>query len=662
MPSQIQTSPRPKVASSYFSESHLSPRPHPQIDEPIPACKSQDLENNDLEAEGSFYEETPLSGPQSPFALSDDVSEYEDAVKSSDKWQKWRSSSPWWIYPVIVGAALTIGMAAPPKSEIFIELACRANLPQITNGDDGAVLAMANGIDSDNYRDKFKILDGFKHSAQDMVLVDRSSLDEEEADKEEIDIRLCKKNPKVQAVAAKLTMVLLMTMGILSALTSGFWGQASDRLGRTKVMASVMFGLLVAEVNFIFVSSYPKSVPGGYYAFIVGPVVEGLLGGFAAIMATVNAYLSDVTEEGKRVIVFARMAGFMMAGFAVGPALGSLLISSTGYLMIPFYVNIVVQLFLISYILLFLPESLTSSARTILAKKATLSIKTKTRSSDSSFDLQRSGQHEGSLLPEERSELFGNRKSNSSFSTRLFDKILSVLHPLRIFTPVTYTDVQTGLKKRNWNLMAVGTTAFLMNMLIGVLQIKVQYALFAFGWTPSQLGPYISGISATKCVVLMGIVPIIMRFIRPRFGIEAASSSKSFATRHRSARLDLFTVRFCLVIEFIPWLLLAFGISEGWFIFLSALLSVGAPSLPATNSLAVSILPDPSQAGRLFGALSVTYALGATIIGPLFFGTVFAWSVGWWSEMIFGLGAACVAAALGCMATVRLRDIDWRDL
>jgi hypothetical protein len=73
----------------------------------------------------------------------------------------------------------------------------------------------------------------------------------------EIDPRLCKKDPKVQAAAAKLTMstcddgislmmiVITVTAGLLSALTTGFWGATSDRIGRTKVMSIAVAGFLL---------------------------------------------------------------------------------------------------------------------------------------------------------------------------------------------------------------------------------------------------------------------------------------------------------------------------------------------------------------------------------------------------------------------------------
>jgi nitrate/nitrite transporter NarK len=38
---------------------------------------------------------------------------------------------------------------------------------------------------------------------------------------------------------------MTLTMGILAALTTGYWGQMSDRIGRTKIMAIMETGLLL---------------------------------------------------------------------------------------------------------------------------------------------------------------------------------------------------------------------------------------------------------------------------------------------------------------------------------------------------------------------------------------------------------------------------------
>lgn len=81
---------------------------------------------------------------------------------------------------------------------------------------------------------------------------------------------------------------------------------------------------------FILVASFPYLAPGGYRALLIGPALDGLLGGFSTISATINAYMSDVTPDGSRAAAFARLGGIAMTGFACGPMLGSFLIKATG--------------------------------------------------------------------------------------------------------------------------------------------------------------------------------------------------------------------------------------------------------------------------------------------------------------------------------------------
>lgn len=140
---------------------------------------------------------------------------------------------------------------------------------------------------------------------------------------------------------------MTLAMGVLSALTTGYWGSLSDRVGRTKITAVVETGLMLkyvlwsfqtflfiadlylSEMCFILVATFPYLAPGGYRALLIGPTIDGLLGGFSTISATIHAYLSDVTPDGSRATVFARLGGIMMTGFACGPVLGSFVIRWT---------------------------------------------------------------------------------------------------------------------------------------------------------------------------------------------------------------------------------------------------------------------------------------------------------------------------------------------
>ncbi|WRT70007.1 uncharacterized protein IL334_007000 [Kwoniella shivajii] len=517
----------------------------------------------------------------------------------------------------------------------------------------------------------------------------------------EIDPRLCKRDVKVQGAAAKLTMIMTTTMGLLSALTTGFWGKTSDKLGRTKIIGLVVLGLFLNELCFVLVANFPYLVPGGYYFLLLGPMCEGFLGGYSAISATINAYISDVTPDGSRVTIFARIAGLFMAGFAVGPVLGSLLITWTGNIMTPFYINVIIYALYIPLVLFFLPESLSSEARMMLKKTRKLAREEAKKrdqlerewEDETPFNINESEEVDPLLSGWSRlSQNISVSHKNSSKTQkktigkfkRFFRKIFGFLEPLSIFIP---TEIE-GTKQRNWNLTVVGLGLFCMSMVFGIMSIKAQYTFYAYGWTSAQLGPFMSLAAFSRSFVLIVLIPIVMHYVKPRFigntntstlpghhptieeeAIEemlgehstspiSTSAKQSNAVQDqkpkRSSHLDLLTVRVSLILETLPYIFLAMAPSSTGFVILSVLCTLGGSGNPAANSLALSLLPDPSQSGRLFGALSVLHACGANLISPLMFGTVFAATVGTYASTIFGIAAVTLILAQICFMFVKL--------
>lgn len=58
----------------------------------------------------------------------------------------------------------------------------------------------------------------------------------------------CASDPAVQAGAAKIQTILTTTSGVLSALTTGWWGHFGERHGRTRVLAITTLGLFLTSV------------------------------------------------------------------------------------------------------------------------------------------------------------------------------------------------------------------------------------------------------------------------------------------------------------------------------------------------------------------------------------------------------------------------------
>ena len=128
------------------------------------------------------------------------------------------------------------------------------------------------------------------------------------------------------------------------------------------------------------------------------------------------------------------------------------------------------------------------------------------------------------------------------------------------------------------------------------------------------------------------------------------------AMAKNQTRLDLSTVRASYLLLSVLYFIMASNLSEAGFIAASLIVTMGSGSSPALNSLALAFLPVKSETGRLFGALAVLHALGATLISPIVYGELFASTVGWYAPTVFIAAGIMPALALIFVMFIKIRD------
>ena len=242
-------------------------------------------------------------------------------------------------------------MTLAPRVEVFTQLSCSAAQHQHYNHTVVTVPTFENPFP---YKPLPQPLShpNISYIAPDRTLSDQHQTQNEKEDQEEeeedpriLPSNRCLSNPVVQAGAARLQTIMTITMGGLSALTTGWWCQFGERYGRTRVLAITTFGLFLAwvaiyvmshvlntntshsDLTFIIVST-PHSLLAvhGHKLLIIAPFFEGLLGGWSTLRYATSAYLSDCTSPGSRAHIFSRFTGVFHLGVALGPALGAFLI------------------------------------------------------------------------------------------------------------------------------------------------------------------------------------------------------------------------------------------------------------------------------------------------------------------------------------------------
>ncbi|CAA7267107.1 unnamed protein product [Cyclocybe aegerita] len=345
----------------------------------------------------------------------------------------------------------------------------------------------------------------------------------------------CAADPAVQAGAARLQTLMSTTMGLLSALTTGWWGHFGERHGRTRVLAIATFGLVITDLTFILLSkdlAHPSVTP---VILLLAPAVEGALGGWSTLQSATSAYLSDCTSPGSRAGIFSRFTGVLYLGFAVGPSLGGWLLrqpftlfgsaSQGTNVTSVFYVAALWSLVNFLLVLLVFPESLSQErrARAMLiytrhdrkGKNRTLTVSEGAAGLDD-VDVEVAGVRRVVVGEEDEPITQGQEQEQDQRDERK-GLLSQFLGPLAAFLPVLVLDSSgLGRKKRDWSLTLLAAALFGFMLSMGVYQIKYLYATHTFDWGPEQLSYYISFMGGARALFLLFILPTVIGFFKPR--------------------------------------------------------------------------------------------------------------------------------------------------
>ncbi|BGP20086.1 hypothetical protein JCM10213v2_008221 [Rhodosporidiobolus nylandii] len=604
----------------------------------------------------------------------------------------WKRPSPVWFIPGTLAISLSMGMTIAPKLEIYTQLICRSLPPEVSG-----VTAPPPILISDPAVHPLPKAGEGKSSRVEWIF-DPEQAGEMDPEKEWSN--QCHRSSAVQGQVARLALVLTLMMGVLSSLTTGFWGAFSDRRGRKPVLVLALLGTVLMDAVFLLTVKYHTVL--SYNFLLVGPLLDGLLGGFSTAQATTYSYLSDVTPSGSRARIFSVLGGLMFGGIAAGPVLGSILISRTGSALTPFYVALALHGGYLVLASLILPESLEKERREAAQKR-----------------------HEEEKLKEKEELAALAPQSRVQKLLALAARPFAFLKPIALLLPhypsapvplsasVTslaqdeddegrraidwgahleeYThpedfwkrkqEEETGASRgRDWTLTRIAAAWGAYMGIIAVMSTKILYANYSFGWTGVEDGYFLSYLGVCRVITLVVLLPLVIRRVlgrreaplpigvRPEGDGEEAKrweKEKKWLKVVHDSHFDLRLAFFSLLIDFLAFVLFILSPLLGprtpeshvsIFLVGALLQSLGSGATPAIQSLALAHA-SPRDAGRLFASLSVVQALASQVFGPLVFGVVFIRTVGGWSEAIFALAAGLSATSVLCLAGVKLRRV-----
>ncbi|KAF9479281.1 MFS general substrate transporter [Pholiota conissans] len=593
---------------------------------------------------------------------SDDEDEADDERDKKFRLPWWKRPSPAWLIAAMPLTAIAMAMTIAPRIEVYTMLACNVHKPDIFKQNHPGVETNSSTLHKLN-------LGTFAQRSPDALsTTSLAPIYQSFSTNNTTPLtprNKCASDPVVQAAVAKLTAVIATTMGVLSFVTTGWWGAFSDRHGRTRVMGLSVLGIVVADINFIGVATFWKYLPGGYWLLVIGPLIEGFLGGMTTGIAASNSYMADTTGESTRSRFFSLSLGLLFTGMAIGPTVGSLLIRFTGQTLSVFYAALAIHIIYTFFVFGIIPESLT--------KKRMNQAKAKYASELLSVAQEREQNHAVGLLVRSR-------------------KLFAFLSPLTIFMPEEKDAVVNPLKapKKDWNLTLMALGYAITITVMGSYSVTFQYAASTFNWTSEIIGYWLSLIGATRAIFLTAVLPLAIKLFKPKpiiiierpqaspsretaaFLSSSASATtdisdrappKPFKKEIHTPHFDLNLARTSLFIDIISYAFMARASTPTAFTLGSIMGAFGTGFSPAMQSVTLALYArrGGTETGRLFGALSVLQALCSQILGPALYSYVYANTVAIHPRAIFYVSVATVSVSFILLGFVRLpSERDYR--
>lgn len=480
---------------------------------------------------------------------------------------------PYWLIPVVLIMSMSRGITMAPRIQVYKAIACRAITKE--SGVGLAELLLTPGCADD----------------------------------------------KVQGRAVKIQASVVTTMSVLSAITTGFWSRSGDSTGRKPIFAAFFITALLMELVFVLVMK-TDTIFGRHPErwILVGPVIEGLVGGLSVFNGVTHAYISDCTRHGSRSKIFSTVQGMIFVGLAIGPWFSGLFLPKTGYSDSFFFWSIGLIFFNLLYMVFICPES-----------------------------LERPETPETNEVEEQP----GLKPTPVVFVRQQMKKFLSaLLLPLFMFTPRR----QPGNGKRTWMMVFVGLALLAYLISTGVFSAKYLYAQHVYKWTTAELGYYMSLLWITRAFNLLVFLPIVISYFKPK-ATDPGSRSPGARDVVAELKFDRTLAQISIGVDGLADALVAITASRSQPIFvalscLNSFTSGGNPALHSLGAICIHAIGFSSEVGSLFGAIAVVSAV-AHIFSPSIYALTYSKTVSSFPEAIFVLAAVLLFSAVFLLSRVQ---------
>ncbi|KAJ3167000.1 hypothetical protein HDU87_001892 [Geranomyces variabilis] len=443
-------------------------------------------------------------------------------------------------------------------------------------------------------------------------------------------------------------MAISLAVSLPAVLSIPLIGHFADRFGRRPFFMLPCISGTVAILAVLGVAAFELPL----WVLLVANLIQGLLGGYQAIMMITWSYLADVTPAHSRARVFLITEAFVFVAFTGGPYVGGLLtrILPSGVVGV-FQLSLVGKLLALLYVVFLLPESLEK------AKSPSVS------------------------------SIAENSPAAAAPATPFYKAALWT----RLSTPSALLRMLAQPPRSHLVFIA-----FVTGLGVGGLTLFFYYCSYRLGWDSLDEGIYLLYLSVTRLIWMLGVGGLIDRHASkptlpnpalasagvqvpapPPYTVEGAdagvsaplaapaSDSTAEATVipplildvRRKVRSEVMTVRLGMVVSAIGMITIGF-LSEGWMVYVVATFTgFGTLAKPTIRALLSRSTP-PTLQGRMFSILQITDQI-ASVMSSFIFPPIWAATVGtrFPGTFLFVIGVCFLAGAGVAFAGLSVDDL-----
>jgi len=463
-------------------------------------------------------------------------------------------------------------------------------------------------------------------------------------------------------VIAKLAGEIIASARILNALITVLcltvYSDMLSRFGRKPMFTFVAFCLTCSIV--LFGAGASIGGPVGI-ALIAANFVFSGLGSQPLLQLTFQSYIVDCVKSEERSPTFAMLGSATFAGLSISAVASSLMTRYSSIPLLPFWVGSGVFACMFLYSAFVLPEALTPERQKELMQANEATQESHRHHNPSGEDSDSEDSEDGAL------ETIQKRMN--------FVRKLQILLPKR--------DEATGKKDYRLLVLAIAFTIYRIGGLY-TNDLLLLTTTGSFGFSGAENGILVGFITASKAILLMGILPIVIRKGRSKYTrwVEQKSSvhpdmdghsesSRLLAQRDRAygtngkklrksqkeevapagaERFDLYFGAVSFSIDALA--LIGVGCSRAvWQLYAStALLAISAAGGPSVQSIATQIA-SKALTDQVLSAMALIDNAGA-VLSPLVLGGIYSATARTMPSLAWFVSAALfllAAAILLCM-------------